>query len=216
MDLQSFLDIPAHRLTLPPRTRRSRAWRRRERALDSWAAEERERPFTDWGSERQSAVIRFDAWGNEPYPLRMRRRMVEHLVGIHDRWLERVSGFPTRPYVAIWLALPHIYNSQVVLATGSVQEHYETAVHRPGTFDTYATQHAGPPFPYQDHPCDLSRFEWMRQVERTEERLSWFGEKDRPALLRDSVRTETTAEGDTQVTLVSHHWLGRLAPGDRS
>jgi hypothetical protein len=210
IDLQSFLDIPSDRLPLAQPRRRSRAWRRRARALDRWAAEEREAPLTFREHRRQAAVIRFDVWGNDPFPLGIRRRMVEHLVGIHDRWLERLSNSHPRPYLAIWLALPHVYNSQVVLATGDDQEHYEASVHVPGIHDTYATARTAPPSLYHGRPCDLSRFEWVHQVHRTVERLSWFSEKDWPALRREAVQVIDTSDGDTEVTLVSHDWLGRL------
>lgn len=215
IDLQSFLDIPGDRLPLPRPPRRSRAWRRRERALDAWAAEEREQPIPYADHVRHSAVIRFDVWGTDPFPLRIRRRMVEHLVSIHDRWLERVSDWPVRPYLAIWLALPHVYNSQVVLATGRDQEQYETHVHTPGMRETFATAPAAPPSLYHGRPCHLSRFDWVHQVYRTVERLSWFAEDDRPGLLRDAVTAVPVGEGDTEVTLVSHDWLGRLPVGPR-
>lgn len=135
--------------------KKARGWRRRMRALDRWAVREvpLEPEHLDGGYH--SAEVWLEHWP-QPVPLAVRRRLVRHLVDVHDRWRERLDVIAPDAYLGIWLFEPALNESQVVAAVGARADEYR-ARHD-------AALRATPPAPYHGHPVDLARFRWTRHV----------------------------------------------------
>jgi hypothetical protein len=170
------------------------------RELDRWAGEHAALDFQDLQSGYHSAEIWFERWPR-PLPVGIRRRMVQHLVDIHDAWLPQLLEAGEPFYLGIWLFLPELTESQVVAAIE-------------GRADEYAERHdeahrAPPPQLYQGHPRDLTRFEWTRRRYVDRELLSSFAPGDRPSLLRRADAVER-AGGDRLLSFKREAWFARL------
>lgn len=174
------------------------------RELDHWAAERAALDLRHLGSGYHSAEIWFERWP-WPFPVPVRRRMVQHLVDIHDHWLTRLSRLEEPFYLGIWLFEPGVAESQVVAAVDWRADEYR-ARHDPA-------QHSAPPPLYQGHPYDLGRFAWTRRRWVRREWLSSFAGEDRPWALRHA-RSAERAEGDVALTFEHEDWFGMLP--DRS
>lgn len=149
-----------------------------------------------------SAELRLERWP-QPFPIAVRRRLVRHLVDVHDRWHARLPGLEGDVYLGIWLFEPGFEESQVVAAVGKRAAEYR-ARHDPAN-------RAAPPALYHGHPYDLARFQWTRTVWHSRDRLSSFHRSDWPALLRRASAVQRT-DDDVEVTFRHEDWLATL-PG---
>jgi hypothetical protein len=179
-----------------------RGWRRRLEQFDVWARGEASKEIAPPNSvDYESAEFWFGHW-HQPFPLFAKRRIVQHLVDIHDAWHAQRSRFDSSGlYLGIWLFEPVLLESQVVLA-GEVRGADYLERHDP-------SKRSPPPSQYQGRPYDLSRFEWTHHVWRDREPLSELAGYSREAALRDAVKVETV-DGETYVTFERHSWYAML------
>jgi hypothetical protein len=171
------------------------------RELDRWASEHAAVDLDDlYSSGYQSAEIWFARWPR-PFPTRVRRRMVEHLIRIHDQWLPQLQRLQEPFYLGVWLFEPGLTESQVVAAVGERGADYR-ARHHP-------EERSSPPGLYAGYPEDLGRFEWTRHIRVERDWLSLYAESDWPNLLQRARRVERI-DGDVAVTLEYCEWRAVL------
>lgn len=174
------------------------------RELDRWAAEHAALDLGHLqGAEYHSAEYWFERW--PPLPSDdVRRRIVQHLIEIHDRWHCQLQHFKEPYYLGIWLlGGQFLTGSQVVASIGYRAEEYR------GRHLGSAAEKSPPPALYHGFPHDLSRFEWTRHVWTERDRLSSFGQKDWLPLLRRA-KTIERIDDDAVVTFEHEDWLGML------
>lgn len=171
------------------------------RELDRWAADHAALDIDDLRSSGyHSAEIWFERWPR-PFPMAVRRRMVQHLVQIHDRWFPALRRLGEPFYLGIWLFEPGLTESQVVAAVGERGAEYR-ARHDPA-------ERSSPPALYDGFPENLDRFEWTRHTWVERDRLSLYSEGDWPELLHRARSVQRT-EGDVEVTFSHDNWRAML------
>ncbi|CAA9359165.1 MAG: hypothetical protein AVDCRST_MAG68-4279 [uncultured Gemmatimonadetes bacterium] len=182
------------------RRKKVHGWRRRLRELDRWAAEHKRLPLDELlGTGDCSAEIWFEQWPT-PFPIGVRRRMVEHLFRIHDAWGEQLGALTQPYYLGVWLA-PGFRGSRVAAAVGR-------------DVDWYASRHSEsffqvpPPPPYHGRPLDLGRYTWTWAVETCLDRLSEYTEADQRDMLRES-RQHLRWDGERVIPRRLEWWYAR-------
>jgi len=183
--------------------KKPRGWKRRMRELDRWAAGSAALSPDEVRSDYQSVEVWFERWP-WPFPVGVRRRMVQHLVDVHDRWHAQLKTWGEPYYLGIWLFEPEFKGSQVCATAGWRAAEYLQR-HDPA-------RRSPPPRLYDGHPRDLRRFEWTSWVHTERERLSGYDRADWPLLLRRARSVERTGD-DVELTFEHRAWYGRLADG---
>jgi hypothetical protein len=187
-------------MAAPYRQKKIRGWKRRMRELDRWAAEHAQLDLSRLLSVGDtSAEIWFERWPT-PFPLRVRRRMVQHLAEIHDSWLAQLRAWGEPFYLGLWIFEPDFKRTQVCAAVGRMAADLR---------ERHLGSAAPPPSLYHAHPCDLRRFAWTYDLRVDRELLSTYDQSEWPWLIEHANRVERTAE-DALLYFEHEAWLGLL------
>ena len=167
------------------------------RELDRWTAARAALTPSHLDSGYHSAEIWFERWP-WPFPLGVRRRMVQRLVELHDSWLPQLQAMGEPFYLGLWIFEPDFRESQLCAAVEHRAEDYAQR-HLVG-------ERVPPPVQYQLRPCDLGRFEWTRQT-YTDRAVLAPDDDDLPVQRRAASRAERTPEG-VVLTWQREAWFG--------
>ncbi len=150
-----------------------------------------------------SAEIWFEQWPT-PFPIGVRRRMVEHLFRIHDGWREQLSVLTQPYYLGVWLE-PGFKGSRVAAVVGRdvdwfALRHSDSFIHVP------------PPPLYHNRPLDLGRYRWTWTVETCLDRLSEYAEADQREMLRESRQHLRWGDGEIVIPRRLEWWYAQAHP----